>query len=60
METEKEITPWAYSVGEAAKLVSLGRSTLYDLMKAGTLKYVKVGSRRLIPAEALRALVTEA
>ena len=33
------------------------RSTLYKLMSAGTLRSVKVGGRRLIPIEALEALI---
>ena len=47
----------AYSVREAAVAISLGRSTLYEMMKAGTLRFVKRGNRRLIPADALMALL---
>ena len=45
----------AYQVNEAA--CRLSRSTLYKLIAAGTLRSVKVGGRRLIPVEALEALL---
>jgi excisionase family DNA binding protein len=47
----------SYGVEEAAEAIGLGRSTLYELMRKGTLRFVKVGTRRLIPADALRALL---
>ncbi len=47
----------AYRVKEAADVIGLGRSTLYDLMAKGTLRFVKIGNTRLIPADALRALI---
>jgi excisionase family DNA binding protein len=47
----------AFHVKEAAKVYGWSRSTLYKLMKAGTLRTVKVGGRRLIPRDALEALI---
>jgi excisionase family DNA binding protein len=47
----------AYQVNEAVAAYRLSRSTLYKLMSAGTLRSVKVGGRRLIPVEALEALI---
>ena len=44
-----------YAIPEAAKLTSISRSTLYAEMGAGRLAAVKIGARRLIPADALRA-----
>lgn len=46
-----------YSVKEACTVTPWGRSTLYQLMASGRLRSVRVGGRRLIPADALRALV---
>ena len=48
----------AYGVAEAAKAIGLGRSTLYAMMQAGTLRFTKVGNRRLIPTDALMSLLT--
>jgi excisionase family DNA binding protein len=40
--------PLAYSVTEAAQAVGLSRTTLYDLMRSGTLPSRKVAGRRLL------------
>jgi excisionase family DNA binding protein len=47
----------AFHVKEAAAVYRLSRSTLYKLMAAGILRTVKVGGRRLIPRDALEALL---
>lgn len=44
------------SVGEAARFLSLSRSTLYELMESGRLVYVKLGRARRIPRRAVVAL----
>ena len=43
----------ALSVDDAMKFTGLGRSELYKRMEAGTLVFVKIGKRRLIPKRAL-------
>ena len=50
----------AYQISEAVDTYRLSRSTLYKLMSTGTLRSVKVGGRRLIPVEALEALIAGA
>ena len=45
------------SVREVVERTGLSRSTVYSLMAGGQLRYVKVGSRRLVPVDALRAFV---
>lgn len=47
----------AYHVEEAAIIYGWSRSTLYKMMKEGTLRSVRVGGRRLIPRDALEALI---
>ena len=42
-----------YSVNEAMELLNLGRSVIYELIRSGQLRTVKVGRRRLVPARAL-------
>ena len=49
----------AFHVKEAAKVYGWSRSTLYKMMKEGTLHSVRVGGRRLIPRDALEALIAE-
>jgi excisionase family DNA binding protein len=47
----------AVSVDRAAEMCALGRVTLYQMMAAGQLPFVKVGRRRLLLVEDLRALL---
>ena len=47
----------AYSIREACRASSLGRSTVYSHISAGRLRAVRVGGRTLIPAESLLALI---
>lgn len=44
----------AVSPNEAARLCSIGRTTLYAALSSGDLKSIKIGTRRLITMEALR------
>ena len=44
----------AVSPNEAARLCSIGRTTLYAALSSGELKSLKIGTRRLITIEALR------
>ena len=45
------------SITDAAKALSLGRTSIYELMRTGKLETRKMGRRRLITAESLRRLV---
>ena len=49
--------PMAYSVPAAALVSGIGRSSLYELMRDGTLPSVRVAGRRLILESDLRALL---
>lgn len=46
-----------YSIREACRASSLGRTTIYNHISAGRLRAVRVGGRTIIPAEALYALI---
>lgn len=52
-----DVQKLAVGITEASAMSALGRSTLYELMASGELTYVKIGSRRLILVESLRALL---
>jgi excisionase family DNA binding protein len=47
--------PLAVSPAEAARLAGLGRTSIYSALGSGALKSIKIGKRRLIAIEALRA-----
>ena len=49
--------PLAYSIKEAVRISSIGRTSLYALINDGRLKTTKVGGRTLINAQSLRELV---
>ena len=44
-----------YSVDEAVQASGIGRSVMFEKLRTGEIKSVKVGRRRIIPADALRA-----
>ena len=45
----------AVAPAEAARLAGVGRTTIYEAIGAGALRSVKIGKRRLITIEALKA-----
>ncbi|GAB3878030.1 MULTISPECIES: helix-turn-helix domain-containing protein [Streptosporangiaceae] len=45
------------TVEEAAQLLKIGRSTLYDLLRSGELASFLIGHRRRIPRSAIDDLV---
>ncbi len=58
MHTETNDPPKiAYSIKEACKASSLGRTTIYSHIAAGRLLARRIGGRTVIPAESLHALI---
>lgn len=58
MKNESHDTPKiAYSIKEACKASSLGRTTLYAHIAAGRLLTRRIGGRTIIPAESLHAFI---
>jgi excisionase family DNA binding protein len=47
----------ALRIRDASAVSGLSRSTLYELLKGGKLRAVKIGGRRLILRESLEALL---
>lgn len=50
---------FAYSVDETREALSLGRTKIFELISAGTLRTFKVGRRTLIKADSIRELVRD-
>jgi excisionase family DNA binding protein len=50
-----QAVPIAVPPGEAARIAGVGRTTIYSAIGSGELRSLKVGKRRLIEVEALRA-----
>lgn len=57
MPSISELPKIAYSIREAAQVSSLSRATLYKHIASGRIAARKIGSRTLIPADSLHALV---
>ena len=55
--TEYDPPKLAYSIKEACRSSSLGRSTIYAHIASGKLLARRIGGRTLIPAESLHALI---
>lgn len=49
--------PLALSVNDAAKALSLGRTSIYALIAEGRLEAFKLGRRTLIKMESIRRIV---
>jgi len=57
LSSSDQLQPLAYSVKEACKVTSLGKTYLYHLIKEGRLEVRKIGNRTIIPAASLHALI---
>jgi excisionase family DNA binding protein len=51
------LRPLAVRVREACRLTGIGRSKLYELIGAGEIKIVKVGTITLIPIQSLKSFL---
>jgi excisionase family DNA binding protein len=49
--------PLAVRVREACRLTGIGRSKLYELIAAGEIKIVKIGTITLVPVASLRSFL---
>ena len=52
-----EMSRLAVRVGEAARLLDIGRSKAYELIQRGELPVIKVGSSLRVPLKALHAWI---
>ena len=43
----------AYSVAEAAPILGISKTTLYELIKAGQITTYSIGAKTLVPVQAL-------
>ena len=57
--TTTTTTPLLVRVEEAARMLSLGRSTVYELIASGQLPSITIGKSRRVPVEALKQWIVE-
>lgn len=55
MKTDEH--PRVYSIKETCERTKLGKTRVYQLVRAGNLRIVKVGRRTLVQAESIEALL---
>ncbi|GAB3979170.1 hypothetical protein GCM10029978_073830 [Actinoallomurus acanthiterrae] len=57
VDAQRVLTKALYRVAEAREILSLSRSTVYELIRSGRLRTVKEGGARLVPASAIQDYV---
>ena len=56
---ENELRPLVYTTDEVAKLLTVSRSTVYNLVQGGKLRRVKLGHRVLFPRAEIERVLRE-
>ena len=56
---EKIMEPIVISIKDAAKALSLGRTSIYGLINSGRLDTIKLGRRTLIKTDSLRRIISD-
>ncbi len=52
-------TPLASTIPETCRRLGIGRTLVYDLIRQGKLRPIKLGTRTLIPETELQRLITD-
>jgi len=52
-----QMEPLAVSVDEVARRLGIGRTLLYDLVKQGKIRVVKLGNRTIVPVSEIDRLL---
>lgn len=60
MNFQNSNEPMLCSVREATKLLGVGRSKAYDLLEKRELESIKIGTRRLIKMDSIKAFIERA
>lgn len=57
MNEQESVISMLYSIRDTMGALSIGRTSVYNLIKAGRLETVKLGSRTLVKVSSIHALV---
>ena len=52
-----DVSPLLFTIPEAARVLALGRTTIYQLIAVGELEAIHVGRSRRVPGDALASFV---
>lgn len=56
-DNDTKVTPLAYTVPQAAKVLGLSKISVYNLVKADKIPYLRISRKILIPIEPLKVFV---
>lgn len=56
-KSNQPLDPLAVTIRDAGRLLSLGRTSVYELLESGVLSSFRVGRRRLVTYESIARLV---
>jgi excisionase family DNA binding protein len=56
-DNDTKVTPLAYTVPQAAKMLGLSKISVYNLVKADKIPYLRISRKILIPVEPLKVFV---
>ena len=54
----RSITRQTFTVTEAAEIIGVGRSTLYEFVKSGRVPSLRLGRRVVIPTHVIESMLT--
>lgn len=57
--TSTNTAPLAHRIPDACNRLGIGRSMLYELIKAGELRTIKIGTRTLVPEADLQKVIAD-
>ena len=55
--TTPPVEPVAVRINDAARMIGLGRTSIYELIAEKKLPTVRIAGRRLVPVKAIRELI---
>lgn len=57
MNTDTQPNLLANRIQDACRRLGVGRSTLYELIKTGEIRTIKIGTRTLVPEDELQKVI---
>jgi predicted site-specific integrase-resolvase len=54
--SHSDVVPLTYKVNQAANLLNIGRTSIYNLFRTGKLRKLVIAGRTVVPSEDLLAL----
>jgi len=51
------VEPLALRIPQAAQMLGIGKSTLYEIIAAGEIETIKIGRSTLVPTDSLRSFL---